>query len=254
MPTLTREERKIEINGAPLTYILQRSVRRRRTIQLQLDTEYPFKVLVPHTLAIAEVERFIHSREDWIIRHRLHEMKPVPKRDWGAGGKIMYRGRDIELVIRERDADDPGLNLPPAVTKSLTGDIVEVSIPPGWAPERRSEEVESCLIGWYRQEAMDHLKLRVSEFGNVMGVSPRRLKLSNAMKRWGSCSERGNVNLNWRLIMLNDRLIDYVVVHELSHLIELNHSRRFWNVLAGVLPDCQELRRNLKAYSPSELP
>ena len=87
---------------------------------------------------------------------------------------------------------------------------------------------------WYRQEAWDHLKARVADYGNVMGVKPSQLKLSNAKKRWGSCSGKRSINLNWRLIMLEDQLIDYVVVHELAHLIELNHSLGFWGVVERV--------------------
>ena len=84
-----------------------------------------------------------------------------------------------------------------------------------------------------------------------MGVHPRQLKLSNAKKRWGSCSGQRSINLNWRLIMLDKGLIDYVIVHELSHLIELNHSTAFWDVVASVCPEHREFRRRLNQFSPT---
>ena len=140
---------------------------------------------------------------------------------------------------------------PATVTKSLEGDQILVTIPPGSADDQKSRCVRELLQNWYRQEAWDHLKKRVDEFGNLMGVKPKQLKLSNAKKRWGSCSGKQSINLNWRLIMIDDSLIDYVVVHELAHLIELNHSVDFWRVVEGVIPNHRELRRRLREQSPS---
>ena len=78
-----------------------------------------------------------------------------------------------------------------------------------------------------------------------MGVKPRQLKLSDAKRRWGSCSAKQSINLNWRLIMLDDSLIDYVVVHELAHLLELNHSADFWRIVESVLPDHRDLTQKV---------
>ena len=250
---LSRETRSIDINGEDVPYTLQRSTRRWRTIQLQLDPDEGLKVLVPHTLSEQEIEDFLIKRSDWILEHRVDTGSTENQVDWGNGGTAMLRGRTVNVVVKERELDDFGRDLPPTVAKSLEGDTVEVIIPPGIPTEKRSRIVRRWLEEWYRQEAWDHLKSRVGEFGNVMGVRPSQLKLSNAKKRWGSCSGKRSVNLNWRLIMLDDRLIDYVVVHELSHLIELNHSVDFWKIVAGVIPDHKELRRRLRLQAPSAL-
>ncbi len=250
---LSRESRTINLNGKDVSYVLQRSTRRRRTIQLQLDPEEGLKVLVPHTLTEKEIEDFLIQRSDWILEHRVNIVGTENQVDWGNGGTTMLRGRTANVVVKEREWDDFGRDLPPTVAKSLEGDTVEVTIPPGIATEERPRIVRRCLEDWYRQEAWDHLRSRVGEFGNVMGVKPSQLKLSNAKKRWGSCSGNRSINLNWRLIMLDDRLIDYVVVHELSHLIELNHSADFWKIVEGVIPDHKELRRKLRRQAPSGL-
>ena len=87
---------------------------------------------------------------------------------------------------------------------------------------------------------------RVSYFANLMQVEPTKVRLSNARGCWGSCNSLGVISLNWRLIMVPHDLIDYVVVHELAHLLQMNHSSLFWNVVKSVLPDYQNRRKLLK--------
>ena len=252
-PLLSREQRAIRINGEEIAYTLQRSTRRRRTIQMQLDPDTGFKVLVPHTLTDNEIEEFLLKRSDWILEHRPTDRNTNHENDLGNGGTTMLRGKNVQLIVQERDEDDIGRDLPPTVAKSLEGDTVAVIIPPGMTPEIKSKMVRQWLTEWYRQEAWDHFRSRIDEFGTILGVKPRNLKLSNAKRRWGSCSGKQSINLNWRLIMLEDRIIDYVVVHELAHLIELNHSKSFWKVVERVFPDHKELRRRLRQHSPSVL-
>ena len=250
---LSATQKSIRIGDEDVSYTLQRSTRRRRTIQLQVDPELGFKLLVPHTLSENEIEEFLLKKAEWILKHRQDASRQPAMQDWANGGTTALRGKSVEFVVRERDPADAGSDLPPTVVKSLEGDAIEVVIPPGIDQESKSRYVRELLIDWHLQEAWDHLKKRVTEFGNVMGVAPKQLKLSNAKKRWGSCSGKRSINLNWRLIMLDDSLIDYVVVHELAHLVEMNHSAAFWRTVEGVIPDHRELRRRLRQQSPSAL-
>ncbi len=252
-PRISVDRRTISINGEDIQYTLQRSVRRRRTIQLQVDPELGFKLLVPHTMSDGDIDDFLIKRSEWMMKHRGDPEDLGGVRDWADGGTSMLRGRIVQLTVRERDIDDPGRDLPSTVVKSLEGDAVEVMIPPGMEQDQKSHYVRGLVIDWYRQEAWDHLKTRVDEFGKLMGVAPKQLKLSNAKRRWGSCSGKQSINLNWRLILLDDSLIDYVVVHELAHLIELNHSADFWRIVEGIVPNHKELRRRLRQHSPSAI-
>ena len=246
-------ERSICIQGEIISYALQRSTRRRRTIQLQTDPESGFKLMVPHTMSEREIEDFLLERSTWILKHRADQERVADAVDWSIGGTATYRGKSVELVVEERDGEDPGKDLPPTVVKSLEGDRVAVTLPPNMGGEQKSHIVRELMTSWYQQEAWDHLTMRVAEFGNLMGVKPRQLKLSDAKRRWGSCSAKQSINLNWRLIMLDDSLIDYVVVHELAHLVELNHSSGFWRVVEGVIPDHRDRRKRLREHSPSVL-
>ena len=246
-------KRTIVIDGESIPYTLQRSKRRKRTVQLQSSPETGFRLLVPHTMSVGDIEEFLLEHSGWIANNRPDPDQATPEPRWVDGGTVMFRGQDVALKVLEHASNETDNGPPPSVVKSLTGDEVSVNIPPGMDEDDKSRFIRQLLLNWYRQEAGDHFRTRVTVYANVMGVKPRHIKLSNARKRWGSCSEKRSINLNWRLIMLDDRVIDYVIVHELAHIVELNHSARFWRVVEGVVPDYREMRRQLMTYSPSSL-
>ena len=111
---------------------------------------------------------------------------------------------------------------------------------------RRDYEEDPALERIYRQRAKERLRGRAAYFAPIMGVSYGSLRLSSAKTRWGSCSGKGNLNFHWKLILMPPEVLDYVVVHELAHLKEMNHSPRFWAVVEEVLPDYKERRQWLK--------
>jgi predicted metal-dependent hydrolase len=100
---------------------------------------------------------------------------------------------------------------------------------------------------WYRREAQAHFRARVTHFAPHVGHAPRAIHVRAQRTRWGSCSARGVISLNWRLLQLPAALLDYVVVHELCHLRVPDHSPRFWAEVARILPDWRERRRALRA-------
>ena len=112
-----------------------------------------------------------------------------------------------------------------------------------------NDHIEQAVSEWYRQQAEQLFVRRVAHFAPLMNVVPRTVKLSEAKTQWGSCTAHGSVRLNVQLIKLPERLIDYVVVHELAHLRELNHSAAFWRVVESVCPDYASLRGELKAVA-----
>jgi predicted metal-dependent hydrolase len=108
--------------------------------------------------------------------------------------------------------------------------------------------VERMVIQWYQHQAEVLFRQRVAHFAALMNVTPRAVRLSSARTQWGCCTAQGNVRLNWRLIRLPLRLIDYVVVHELAHLVELNHSAAFWQIVKSVCPDYAMRRAELRRH------
>lgn len=110
----------------------------------------------------------------------------------------------------------------------------------------RDMEAESMA---YRRRAETHIPERVAHFAQIMGVTVKKVSINGAKTRWGSCSTTGRLNFSWRLMMASDAAIDYVVVHELAHLKQMNHSPQFWALVAQVLPDYQQQKAQLKALS-----
>ena len=100
----------------------------------------------------------------------------------------------------------------------------------------------------YRRQAKARLEERAAYFASRMGVSYQRISVRAAKTRWGSCSAKGNLNFHWKLILMPPQVLDYVVVHELAHRKEMNHSPAFWAEVEKILPDYRERRKWLKTY------
>ena len=110
------------------------------------------------------------------------------------------------------------------------------------------ENSRAYVAMWMRRSSESIFSERVEYFAEAMGVTPIAVKVTNARTRWGSCSSKGSINLSWRLIMARGELIDYVVVHELAHLSEMNHSDRFWKIVGQYMPDYRALRSELADF------
>jgi predicted metal-dependent hydrolase len=113
-------------------------------------------------------------------------------------------------------------------------------------------KIEKAVTKWYRDEAERVFQECVAHYSPLLSVSPKKIKLSSARTQWGSCTSQGVVRLNWQLVKMPLHLIDYVVVHELAHLIEMNHSTAFWNVVESVCPDFSKCRAELRSHGISE--
>lgn len=98
----------------------------------------------------------------------------------------------------------------------------------------------------YREQAREFTRMKVEKINRIYGFSFEKIFIKNHKTRWGSCSKKGNLNFNYKIIFLPERLAEYIVAHELCHLQEFNHSRDFWNLLARAIPDCRECRKELK--------
>ena len=115
-------------------------------------------------------------------------------------------------------------------------------MPPGLTPE----QIKYGCVQIYRMIAKRELTTRTLDYAKRIAATPAAVKISNAKTRWGSCSARKCINYSWRLIMADDDVIDYVVVHELAHIIEMNHSKRFWTIVESILPDYKVRKPRLR--------
>ena len=182
-----------------------------------------------------DIEAFLHHKQDWIVA-KLDEWARLPRPPLvhGASGESLpLFGTPVTLEVctgRRAVRHEPQRLL--------------VSAP---SPDRAAK----ILVGWLKTRALEALAPRAGHYAARLDIAAPRVSLSNARTQWGVCTESGSIRLSWRLVHLESALADYVVAHEVAHLVELNHSRRFWGLLAGLYPDWREARERLELAGAS---
>jgi predicted metal-dependent hydrolase len=220
------------LDGQPVSYVLHRSHGRRR-ISLSVD-ERGLRIGAPLRASMREIETVLRDHARWVMR-KLSEWgeKRVPGRRWVGGEILMFFGKPLQLNITT------GPNSAESVAHHEN--TLQIS-----TQRMQPENIAALAHTWLRTQALTDFAVRVERFRETMAVAPVDIRLSNARTRWGSCHASGRILLNWRLIQMPARLIDYVVVHELAHLHEMNHSPRFWAVVAKEIPDYAARRREIR--------
>jgi predicted metal-dependent hydrolase len=222
--------RRVALGGRIVEYRFER--RRRRTIGIRIDAS-GVAVSAPPRAPWREIERFLRSSERWILS-KLDEWaaagKPVRLR--GATGETLpLFGRSITLEVRQ------GIR---AVT--VQGERLAIRHP----EPARYEAVRDLLVRWLRLRALDALAPRAAYYAARLGVPMPAVAISNARTQWGVCTEGGRLRLSWRLVHFDPRLADYVVAHEAAHLVEMNHSKRFWKVVEALYPEWRAARKAIE--------
>ena len=229
LPERSVSRERFAIDGVSIEYTLKRS-RRRRSITLTID-ESGLRVGAPWRASQSRVDTVLATHARWIAR-KLAEWRArrPPPCTWQAGATVMALGEPLTLIV---DAD--------ITVTTRQGNRLCVS-----AGADDPARLEELVTVWLRDMAQGWFEQRAAHFARVLDVRVHSIRLSNARTRWGTCHPDGRVHLNWRLIQAPPALVDYVVVHELAHLREPNHSARFWTWVAGVLPDYKERRQALR--------
>ncbi len=216
---------------------------KRKTIGISINDAKEVTVKAPHQAENDIIEFVLQKKANWIMK-KLKEANeitpPPPPKDYVDGDKLLYLGEYFPVEVRE-------YNGVAKTNISFKKDkiLIEIFSYYNTIDERR-ELIKEGLVNWYRKMAKKVIVNRVGQFSNVVGVTPNQVKIKTQKKRWGSCSSKGNLNFNWKLIMAPLPILDYVVVHELTHLIHSNHSKEFWAEVKKVIPDYLECREWLK--------
>jgi len=222
----------IEIDGTTVEVV--RSTRRTTACLEVRGAEV--RVRVPAALDPCWIEQFVHSRRAWIAsKLRLHAALPVaPSRRYETGEVYHYLGRPFRLEVVS------------AARRSVAFDDQVLRIGVSGRVADRAAYVRRALAGWYRDRAAELLAQKTRTFSAVVGRVPDKVSVRSFRRRWGSCSASGHIQYNWLLVAAPEPVVDYVVVHELCHLLHLDHSPAFWAQVARVLPDYRAQRRWLR--------
>lgn len=238
------ETHSLDLRGRPVSYTLKRSTRR-RTIAFQVS-EAGLTVFAPVRARLDRIEHAIAGRQDWILT-KLDEWADRPRAPvvrFQTGDRLMYRGQPLVLEVRD-------LTRGVRTKVSRDADRLIVEVDPETEGSLRTAAVRGAVTRWYRREAEAFLAPRVHAHAEALGRIVRRVVVRDQKRRWGSCDSQGVVRLNWRLIMMDDALSDYVCAHEAAHLVEANHSPAYWAVVERVVPDWKEKRAALNEAARS---
>ncbi|MHB1513518.1 MAG: M48 family metallopeptidase [Acidiferrobacter sp.] len=211
------------------TYALVRS-RKRRTLCLQINPAGAMRLLVPASTRQADIEAFLKAKAPWIER-TLKRLNEAPRASVFADGLgLQHLDESLRLRLHYR----PGM---PEVRRD--GELLQVA-----APDEK--QARGALEFWYREAARHHALARIIHYAPLVGRAPKRIRIAGQKTRWGSCSPRGTISLNWRLMLVPADLFDYVIAHELCHLIAPHHKAPFWRELGRVMPDYEGRRLRLR--------
>lgn len=226
-------ERRALLAGVAVPYRLERA--RRRSIGFIVGAQ-GLVVRAPGWVTLSAIESALQEKSAWIVR-KLADAQVRQARQhaariaWEEGGALPWLGAELTLHLNG------------AHHVMVTQDGV---LCVGLAPGASAEQVRARVQAWFQREARAHFAARLAHFAPSLGVRPARLMLTSAATRWGSASASGVIRLNWRLMHYRAEVIDYVVVHELAHLREMNHGPRFWALVQALVPAHVQLRRELR--------
>ena len=227
--------RRIVLAGDTVDYRLIRA--RRRTIGMEVNLS-GLAVRAPRWVTLSEIEAALLERATWIVKALAEwrgRRRDVMPREWKSGAPILYRGRELALEVF------------PARRVRIAPDLFNLTV---LHPRAHDEAQVAELVGkWLRDEAWTLVAPQVQAYAGRVTATAPTLRLSNARSEWGSCNGRGEIRLNWRLVQLPPALAEYVVAHEVAHLVELNHSPRFWGVVETLMPGHATLRRELEDWT-----
>lgn len=203
----------------------------RRTIALEIRQDASLLVRAPYRTPLAFIEKIVIEKHCWIkVKQAVVREKGsalVPKK-FVNGEDFFYLGKMYKLKLVDE------LNGVPLFNNSFR------------ILRGNSSAAKEILTAWYKEEACRKIPERVSFYSSLSGLNCTKIRISEAQKRWGSCSSKGNLNFSWRLIMAPISVIDYVVVHELVHLEQKNHAKIFWSKVKTIMPDYGLYRKWLK--------
>ena len=227
--------RRALLGGRAVEFRFQR--RRRRTIGIKVS-EHGLSVAAPLRAPWREVEGFLHEKAGWILE-KLDERAALgsPLTIFGESGESLpLHGREIVLAVSQGKA---GVD--------LAGTELRLRVP---RPEQRGT-VRRLLLAWLKDRALESLAPRVAHYAERVSLPTPPFALSHARTQWGVCMASGRIRLAWRLVHLDRELADYVVAHEVAHLVELNHSERFWALVEWLYPHWREAKERIERDAAS---
>ena len=247
-----RATRETLLNGVLVAYEFRRG--KRRTIGFSVGPD-GLTVSAPKWVPLYEIDKAVLEKSGWILkklqetRDRYQQLESA-RIDWKDGCSLLFLGDRVIVVLDPRHTfSGVGAELksnPSGAQPAADTAAPRLALHVGLPHSATADQIRDAVQAWLMRQAKRLFTERLDHFAPTLGVQWRKLSLSSAGTRWGSASADGSIRLNWRLVHFTLSVIDYVVVHELSHLRVMDHSPRFWDTVRAVVPDYADLRGQLK--------
>jgi hypothetical protein len=217
-----------------LVYTIKRSTKRRK-LAISVERDRRVVLHAPEGMSDEKIRQAVESKRQWIYEKIGHPQKyqklpHAPGKELVSGESALYLGRLYRIEVGKRGL--PGVQF---AQRFLI-------------PATQKEKREEALREWYIRKAKEKIIPRVKRHAGEIGVDAAEIKIVDSLYRWGSCTVKDNVNFNWRLIKAPMFVVDYVIVHELAHLMEANHTPRFWNIVRTQAPTMDKAKAWLKEH------
>lgn len=212
----------------------------RKNLSIIIEPLGQVRVIAPARMKVAQVKEAVERNASWVV-HQLNlveeNLGSMKSRCFVSGETLLYRGRSFSCLFE--------------LDQHLSRAAVELedSLLIVRSPVQEPGMLRQAIEKWYRERARLAIRERVDHYARLIGKQPGTIRIKDQQKRWGSCSQKGNLNFNWRLILVPDEILDYMVVHELCHLVHLNHSAEYWSLVGSILPDYKARRDWLKVHT-----
>ena len=231
------ERDSVRVGDTIIEYEVRRSKQRKKSLQISVERGV-VSVAVPSVAKSEAIRRAVRDRAAWII-NKLSQAPPEGLRKHFVNGESMpYVGDDIPITVRFADVPAPEIR--------FEDGRFSVALPPNLKGKRRYEVMRGAFVEWYAERAFERVTECVDRWWPKLGRGEKsQVLIRNQRRRWGSCASDGTIRINWRIIMLEPALIEYIVVHELAHLTVRNHSPDFKALVASALPDFRDRQKRL---------
>lgn len=220
-----------------IKYSLKRSSKRKKTLSLRIGDNSEVIISAPYFTPKEEINRFVEEKQNWIEKaiNRQAAQSPAGKeKQYNTGESFYYLGQAYPLETYFEPLENAGV--------IFWNNRFLLNCPP------ETNIRKNYFVSWYKKKASQYLRERVDFYSKMLNLTSKGTRITSAQRRWGSCSHDNCLSFSLRLIMATPAVIDYVVVHELMHIPEKNHSSRFWNLVVKVIPDYKSQRRWLREH------
>lgn len=205
----------------------------RKTLNIAVERDKSVIVRAPFGISKEHIEDIVHRKKLWILDKVNHSQKYADEqeaKEFVSGESLMFLGKNYHLKI---------------VSEEFPGLVFDNGFKISASQRGNAKDI---FKNWLKEQGLQRITMRAGYFAKNLGVAYTEIKISDMKYRWGSCTIKGNLVFNWRIVKAPLQVLDYVIVHELAHLIELNHSPEFWNIVAIQLPEYEKARRWLRKH------